>query len=65
MELEEEYTRNRTVMKKIKNQDTQCFIAFAANLMIILFFHNDRQIYISDNKSDNNMYFCYSFFQRI
>ncbi len=37
MELEEEYTRNRTVMKKIKNQDTQCFIAYAANLIIILF----------------------------
>lgn len=37
MELEEEYTRNRTAIKKIKNQDTQCFIAYAANLMVILF----------------------------
>ena len=37
MELEEEYARNRTSMKKIKNQDTQCFIAYALNLMIILF----------------------------
>ena len=37
MELEEEYARNRTAMKKIKNQDTQCFIVYALNLIFILF----------------------------
>ena len=37
MELEEEYTRNRTAMKKIKNQDTNCFFVYALNLMFILF----------------------------
>ena len=37
VELEEEYMRNRTAMKKIKNQDTQCFIVYALNLIIILF----------------------------
>lgn len=37
MELEEEYTRNRTELKKIKNQDTRCFIIYALNLILILF----------------------------
>ena len=37
VELEEEYTRNRTALKKIKNQDTNCFIAYALNLIIILY----------------------------
>ncbi len=37
MELEEEYTRNRTSMKKIKKQDTQCLIVYVVNLMLLLF----------------------------
>lgn len=37
MELEEEYKRNRTSMKKIKKQDTQCFIVYIVNLMFLLF----------------------------
>ena len=37
MELEAEYARNRTSLKKIKNQDTKCFIVYALNLILILF----------------------------
>ena len=36
MDFEEEYKQNRTQMKRIKNDDTKMFVAFAGNIIVAI-----------------------------